>query len=134
MALVADVLDADGLARAVERFAGQAGGLDALVCAAGRFRAIGPLAAVEPDSWWLDLETALRGVSQSIRALPQLQDSDAATIAVLIGPGHAGALPSAPPTPRARLDWPAWSSRWPRNWDRSAPASTPSTPGSCRLP
>ena len=85
---VADVLDT-ALKRAIDRFADWAGGLDTLVCAAGRLRGIGPLSAAD-DGWWGDIETALRGVPRSILlALPLLRRSSAATISVLVGPGHA---------------------------------------------
>lgn len=89
----ADVLDAAGLERAVGRFREWAGRIDALVCAAGRLRAIGPIAAVDPEAWWLDLETALRGAQRSIRAtLADLKRSDGASIVLLVGPGHHAEL------------------------------------------
>lgn len=92
----ADVLDPVALARAVDRFRDFAGGIDALVCAAGRLRGIGPFAAVDPEAWWLDLETSLRGVQGTIRAaLPVLRASIAASITVLVGPGHNGELANA---------------------------------------
>jgi NAD(P)-dependent dehydrogenase (short-subunit alcohol dehydrogenase family) len=92
-ALVADVLDPDGLARALRRFEEWAGRLDTLVCAAGRLGAVGPMATVDPDAWWLDLESAVRGAQRTIRAaLPMLRRSDRATISVLVGPGHNAEL------------------------------------------
>ncbi|HWE37903.1 MAG TPA: SDR family oxidoreductase [Isosphaeraceae bacterium] len=91
--LVADVLDRPSLERAVERFRGKAGGIDTLVCAAGRLRGIGPIGAVDPDEWWLDLATSLRGAQHAIRAvLPSLRASDRGSIALLVGPGHNGDL------------------------------------------
>ena len=73
---VADVLDPASLKRAFARFREWAGGLDALVCAAGRLRGIGPMATVDPEEWWLDVETSLGGVSRTIReALPILRGS-----------------------------------------------------------
>lgn len=93
---IADVLDASSLKQALARFQEWAGGLDALVCATGRLRGIGPLAAVDFEDWWLDVETGLRGVSRTIHeALPLLQASSNASISVLVGPGHASALPFA---------------------------------------
>ena len=95
-AFVADVLDARALRRALGRFRSWAGGLDALVCAAGRLKAFGPFALTDPDSWWADFETSVRGVQNSIReALPHLRKSNAATVAVLVGPGHNTDLPFA---------------------------------------
>jgi NAD(P)-dependent dehydrogenase (short-subunit alcohol dehydrogenase family) len=90
---VADVLDPASLKRAFARFAEWAGGLDSLVCAAGRLRGIGPMASVEPDEWWLDVETTLRGVPRTIReAVPMLRQSSNASVSVLVGPGHATEL------------------------------------------
>lgn len=89
----ADVLDPVGLKRAMSRFFEWAGGCDSLVCAAGRLRAIGPMASVSFEEWWLDAETALRGVPATIReALPMLRNSPGASISVLVGPGHASEL------------------------------------------
>src|SRR3954447_14516591 len=94
MGFAADVLDESALRRAVGRFGEwSGGGCDTLACAAGRFRGIGAIGAVSPDDWWGDVETALRGTHNTIReALPLLRRSDAATVAVLVGPGHNGEL------------------------------------------
>ena len=92
----ADVLDLASLKRAFARYREWAGGLDHLVCAAGRLKGIGPLAAGDSEDWWLDLETALRGVPRTIReALPLLRMSSHASISALVGPGHAASLPFA---------------------------------------
>lgn len=89
----ADVLDRSALRSAVGRIAEAIGGLDALVFAAGRFRAIGPLVAVDPDDWWRDAETTLRGFATAVReSVPLLRRSDRPSITALIGPGHAGEL------------------------------------------
>jgi NAD(P)-dependent dehydrogenase (short-subunit alcohol dehydrogenase family) len=93
---VADVLDPAGLSRSVGRFRDWAGRCDALVYAAGRLRAIGPMGASEDDSWWLDLATSVRGCQATIRALlPDLRRSPSGSISVLVGPGHNGPLPFA---------------------------------------
>ncbi len=92
----ADVLDPAALRRALMRFREWSGGLDTLVCAAGRLGGIGPMAAVEPEAWWRDVETALRGVSRTIiECLPMLRESSRASISVLVGPGHSVDLPFA---------------------------------------
>lgn len=92
----ADVLDASALRRAFGRFGEWAGGLDALVCAAGRMKGVGPVGLVDPGEWWGDVETSLRGVYQSLtEALPMLRASAAASVSVLVGPGHNGELPHA---------------------------------------
>ena len=95
-AFPADVLDPTGLGAAVARFGEWAGGLDALVCCAGRWKAVGPFDRVDPDDWWLDFETAVRGFSNTVRAtLPALRASHSASVSVLVGPGHNGELPFA---------------------------------------
>lgn len=91
LALTCDVLDPRGLEAAVSHVEDEFGGLDALICAAGRFRGIGPVAEVDPSAWWGDIETSLRGVMLSTRAaLPLLRKSDLASITLLVGPGHNG--------------------------------------------
>ena len=91
-----DVRDRARLDTAVAKIAITLGGLDALVCAAGQLRGIGPTAVLDGEVWWDDLETAVRGVHHAIRAaLPWLRKSTKASIIVLVGPGHQGALPFA---------------------------------------
>jgi NAD(P)-dependent dehydrogenase (short-subunit alcohol dehydrogenase family) len=96
-ALVADVLDGEALDRAAARFLEWTDGrCDTLVCAAGRLKAIGPLSSADPESWWLDLETSVRGAQRSIRAvLPALKSSPSASITVMVGPGHHTELANA---------------------------------------
>jgi NAD(P)-dependent dehydrogenase (short-subunit alcohol dehydrogenase family) len=95
-AFACDVLDRTRLEATATKLANSFGGLDALVCAAGQLRAIGPMPQVDPDLWWQDLEVAIRGTQQTIRAaLPQLRESNHASITVLVGPGYQSALPFA---------------------------------------
>jgi NAD(P)-dependent dehydrogenase (short-subunit alcohol dehydrogenase family) len=95
-ALACDVRDRAAVDGAVARIATTLGGIDALICAAGQLRGIGPMAMREPDAWWEDIEVALRGAHHAIRAcLPHLRGSDRASISVLVGPGHEGPLPFA---------------------------------------
>jgi NAD(P)-dependent dehydrogenase (short-subunit alcohol dehydrogenase family) len=92
-AFPADVLDPAGFERAFEKFMAWSGRCDVLVCAAGRLQAIGPMESVDPDAWWLDLETSIRGTQRSIRAaLPSLRRLTRASISVLVGPGHHAEL------------------------------------------
>lgn len=93
---VADVLNAPEIERAARGFAELSGRVDALVCAAGTLRGIGSFETVDPQKWWADVETAIRGTSQTIRAaLPFLRESNTASIIVLVGPGHNGELANA---------------------------------------
>jgi NAD(P)-dependent dehydrogenase (short-subunit alcohol dehydrogenase family) len=88
-----DVLDRARLEAATTKLKNTLGGLDAIVCAAGQLRAIGPMAQVDPDLWWQDLEVAIRGTQQTIRAtLPLLRESPQASITVLVGPGYQSGL------------------------------------------
>jgi NAD(P)-dependent dehydrogenase (short-subunit alcohol dehydrogenase family) len=91
-----DVRDRAALEAAVARIAAGLGGIDALVCAAGQLRGIGPMAVRESETWWDDVEIAVRGAHHAIRAgLPWLRESRHASISVLVGPGHEGPLPFA---------------------------------------
>jgi NAD(P)-dependent dehydrogenase (short-subunit alcohol dehydrogenase family) len=94
--LAADVRDLGALEAAVSRIAADLGGLDALVCAAGQLRGIGPMAMRDSETWWEDVDVAVRGVHHAIRAsLPWLRQSGGPSISVLVGPGHEGPLPFA---------------------------------------
>jgi NAD(P)-dependent dehydrogenase (short-subunit alcohol dehydrogenase family) len=96
LTLPCDVLDRRQLDESAARFRSWAGGIDALVCAAGGIQAVGPFRAVDFDVWRLDFETAVVGVAQTIRAaLPDLTDSGQASVSVLVGPGHGQALKNA---------------------------------------
>src|SRR5262249_49118342 len=91
-----DVRDRAALEAAVGRIAATLDGLDALVCAAGQLRGIGPIAIRESENWWEDVEVAVRGAHHAIRAaLPWLRESGRASISVLVGPGHEGPPPFA---------------------------------------
>jgi NAD(P)-dependent dehydrogenase (short-subunit alcohol dehydrogenase family) len=95
-ALACDVRDRRSLEGTVSRIAASLGGLDAVVCAAGQLRGIGPMAVREPDTWWEDIEIAVRGAHHAIRtSLPWLRESRVGSISVLVGPGHEGPLPFA---------------------------------------
>jgi NAD(P)-dependent dehydrogenase (short-subunit alcohol dehydrogenase family) len=92
-AVACDVLDRSRLEQTTLRLKSQLGGLDSLVCAAGQLQAIGPMAQVDPDLWWRDLEVAIRGTQQTTRAvLPLLRESSHGSITVLVGPGYQSAL------------------------------------------
>jgi NAD(P)-dependent dehydrogenase (short-subunit alcohol dehydrogenase family) len=89
----ADVVDGPSLKKVIRQHAEAARGIDAIVFAAGRFRAVGPLGSLDPDDWWSDVETTLRGFALGVReSLPFLKRSSTPSITALIGPGHAGAL------------------------------------------
>jgi NAD(P)-dependent dehydrogenase (short-subunit alcohol dehydrogenase family) len=94
--LVCDVLDSSALEETVARFRSNAGGIEAVVCAAGGIEAIGPLRLVDIEDWARDVETAVIGTARTIRAtLPDLTASERASISVLVGPGHNQGLKHA---------------------------------------
>lgn len=65
----ADVTAPAEVARAVATAIDRLGVIDLLVNNAGRCRAIGPTWEVNPDEWWADLETQLRGCLLCIQAV-----------------------------------------------------------------
>lgn len=96
LGLTCDVLDAPRLKAVFGKFRAWAGRFDALVCAAGQLKGVGPLAAVDSNVWWSDLETSVRGVQHALReSIPHLRQSTRPAIAILVGPGHNQALPFA---------------------------------------
>lgn len=96
-AFAADVLDEPAFEKAARKFLAWTGGAcDALVCAAGRLKAIGPSALVSLQEWKLDLDTALLGTQRAVQFfLPGLRRSRRGTIQILVGPGHNGELAHA---------------------------------------
>ena len=90
----ADVLEPDALRLACRRFEEDANGpIDALAFAAGRIKAVGPLAAVDLADWWKDAETTLRGFAIAARELiPRLRNSPTPSLTALIGPGFSNDL------------------------------------------
>jgi NAD(P)-dependent dehydrogenase (short-subunit alcohol dehydrogenase family) len=69
IAIVADVTDPQAVDRMAQRAAGELGSVDILVNNAGLARSIGPVWEVEPEEWWRDVETNLRGPFLCARAV-----------------------------------------------------------------
>jgi NAD(P)-dependent dehydrogenase (short-subunit alcohol dehydrogenase family) len=61
LALPADVTDRHAIARVVATTEGQLGPIDVLINSAGSFKVLGPVAQVDPDEWWREVEINLRG-------------------------------------------------------------------------
>jgi 3-oxoacyl-[acyl-carrier protein] reductase len=92
----ANVLESNVLQAAVDAYQEWAGGLDVLVCAAGRLQGIGPIDTVDPGVWWDDLRVSVQGFLNTTRAaLPILRRSTNASIMAIVGPGHDHELPFA---------------------------------------
>jgi len=66
---VADVTDAEAVARAVEEIERDAGPITVLVNNAGSLRAIGPLWETDPADWWSDVMTSLAGAYNCCRSV-----------------------------------------------------------------
>lgn len=69
LALPADVTDGDAIAQVVAAVENQLGPIDVLINNAGVLRALGEVAAVEPDEWWREVEINLRGPYLCSRAV-----------------------------------------------------------------
>jgi NAD(P)-dependent dehydrogenase (short-subunit alcohol dehydrogenase family) len=86
--LVADVLDEDAVASAVDAFAVEQGGLDVLVNNAGVGGPLGPAWEVPADEWFRCVEVNVRGTHHATRAaIPHLRATKGTVINVV---SHAG--------------------------------------------
>jgi len=65
----ADVTDRQAIERVVSDIEGQWQGVDLLINNAGVFRALGPVADVDPDDWWREIEINVRGAYLCARAV-----------------------------------------------------------------
>src|SRR5436190_1361245 len=85
----------DKVVAAVER---ELGPIGLLTNNAGVFGAIGPIWVVEPDDWWRDVETNLRGTFNCSRAvLPGMISRKRGRIINLTGGGTATSFPIGSP-------------------------------------
>jgi NAD(P)-dependent dehydrogenase (short-subunit alcohol dehydrogenase family) len=89
-----DIRDLAAVERACAAIAAELGPPDLLVNNAGAFRAIGPIWEVDPDAWWGDVETNLRGTFNFCRAvLPGMLARKSGRIVNFCGGGTAGSFP-----------------------------------------
>ncbi len=73
LALMADVTDKQAVEEMVAAIKEHYGAVDILVNNAGRHHALGPLWQVDPDDWWLDIESNLRSTFLCTRlVLPEM--------------------------------------------------------------
>ena len=68
LVFAADVTDRRAIEQVVSEIEQQVGHIDLLVNAAGIFRALGPIAEVDPDDWWREVEINVRGTFLCTRA------------------------------------------------------------------
>jgi 3-oxoacyl-[acyl-carrier protein] reductase len=96
--LVADVRDLAAMEAGVRHLRENLGPIDVVIAAAGQLRGIGPLGLPEsdPDAGWSDLETAVKGLWNTVHAtLDDLKRSSQGVLVTLVGPGVNGILAHA---------------------------------------
>jgi NAD(P)-dependent dehydrogenase (short-subunit alcohol dehydrogenase family) len=88
LAVTTDVTDPEVVAELVRVTEAELGPVDLLVNNAGSFYALGPLWEQDPERWWTDVTTNLRGPFLGCRAvLPGMMDRGRGRIINLIGGG-----------------------------------------------
>src|SRR6516164_5922470 len=63
-----DIVDLDAVTRTFAAIEAELGPVGLLTNNAGAFAAIGPIWQVEPEAWWRDVETNVRGTFNCCRA------------------------------------------------------------------
>ncbi|MDB5069528.1 MAG: xecD 1, partial [Candidatus Eremiobacteraeota bacterium] len=92
---VADVTDADALARFARDAEDALGGIDALVCNAGIWGPKGALDTISWDEWMYAFDVNVHGVARTVRAfLPALRRAGRARIVILSGGGATKPMPN----------------------------------------
>src|SRR5581483_8670988 len=93
-ALPVDVVDLDSVARAFAAIEDELGPVVLLTNNAGAFGAIGPIWTVEPEAWWRDVETNVRGTFNCCRAvLSAMLTRKRGRIINMMGGGTATSFP-----------------------------------------
>lgn len=91
--IVADVCAWDSLEAGSRRLRKELGPIAVVIASAGQLRGIGPMALADPDAWWRDLETAVKGLWNTVRvAQDDLRQASRPVVATLVGPGVNGVL------------------------------------------
>lgn len=90
-----DVLDLAAVMRTVAEVEAELGSVTLVTNNAASFRGIGPIWIVDPDEWWADVETNLRGPFNCSRAvLPGMLARRSGRIINLVGGGTATSFPN----------------------------------------
>lgn len=89
-----DITDTAGMAAVFEKIENDLGPIDLLTNNAGAFGGIGPIWEVDPEVWWRDVETNLRGAFNCCRAvLPGMLKRKSGRIINLTGGGTGTPFP-----------------------------------------
>ncbi|MBZ0263069.1 SDR family oxidoreductase [bacterium] len=87
----ADVREEQDWVSLLERTKTEYGNIDLLVNNAGSLLALGPTWECDPDEWWMDMETNVRGVFLGCRlTIPVMTESGSGRIINLVGGGTGG--------------------------------------------
>ena len=91
----ADVVSLDSVTKVFATIEADLGPISLLTNNAGAFAAIGPIWEVDPEAWWRDLETNIRGTFNCCRvALPGMSQRRRGRIINLVGGGTATSFPN----------------------------------------
>jgi NAD(P)-dependent dehydrogenase (short-subunit alcohol dehydrogenase family) len=93
---VADVTDRPAIERVVTEVEQRLGHIDLLINSAGVLRALGPIAKIDPDDWWREIEINVRGTFLAVRTvLPGMLTRGHGRIINLASVGGLQALPAS---------------------------------------
>ena len=91
----ADVASLESVTKAFAAIEADLGAIGLLTNNAGAFAAIGPIWEVDPEAWWRDVETNIRGTFNCCRAaLPDMLERGRGRIINLVGGGTATSFPN----------------------------------------
>jgi NAD(P)-dependent dehydrogenase (short-subunit alcohol dehydrogenase family) len=94
-AFAVDIVDLDAVGRTFAAIEGDLGPVSLLTNNAGSFVAIGPIWTVDPEAWWRDIETNVRGTFNSCRAaIPAMIARGRGRIINMTGGGTATSFPN----------------------------------------
>ena len=94
-AFAADVTDRQAIEQVVAEVEQRLGRIDLLINSAGSFRALGPIAEVDPDDWWREVEINVRGTFLPTRAaLPGMVARGRGKIINIVSAAGLRALPT----------------------------------------
>src|SRR5271166_6574575 len=94
-AFAVDIVDLDSVVKAFAQIESDLGSISLLTNNAAAFGAIGPIWTIEPEAWWRDVETNLRGSFNCCRAaIPAMMARRRGRIINMTGGGTATSFPN----------------------------------------